>query len=89
MAERDEEYLASIAENVREQARIIATRLRRVADDIERAADNKDIYGIPSEVANVLAWGVANANTDGPARWLNEYHKAVEAIKKIEAEEWK
>lgn len=67
-----QKYRDTNIERIRQSARDVAARLRRVADDVERAGDMKDFTGIPSEVAHLVSWGVANAQADAPARWLRE-----------------
>lgn len=62
----------------------VAKRMRGLADDIERAVerarDNEGVtdgfratyLSLPAEVTNLVAWGVANAQIDSPARQLRE-----------------
>lgn len=61
---------------VRDAARKTAANLRRVADDIERAADNSDLDRLPYRVIHTLSWGVANAHPEDAAMQYAEYAKA-------------
>jgi hypothetical protein len=72
--EREFDYLAHQEDRVREASRNVAKQLRKVADDIDRAADG-NLENIPSEVVSLVLWGVANAQVDSPARQYSELQK--------------
>ncbi|KMV17628.1 hypothetical protein ACT17_15210 [Mycolicibacterium conceptionense] len=46
---------------VRTAARTTASELRRMADEIDRAADDPHVLDIPHQVGHIMAWGTANA----------------------------
>jgi hypothetical protein len=82
----DFNYLKGIESNVRDAARKSADHFRRLADELERLADHSDVNKIPERAVHAAMWGMANANLDGIAMWLNELRLAEDAIRKIDAE---
>jgi len=75
-AQNAQEWLES---RVRDAAHKTAARLRSVADDIDRDAEDPDLDRVPGRVVNTLVWGLANAHPDDAATQLAEYHKAERA----------
>lgn len=61
------------ASRVRDAVHRLADGLRRTAADLDRIGADSAIDKIPGDVAHTLAWGIANARTDGPAMWFREY----------------
>lgn len=49
-----------------------ASRLREVADELDRAANREAVEALPERVAHVVAWGIANARMDAPASALKD-----------------
>lgn len=57
---------------VRQSVSNTASRLREVADELDRAANREAVEALPERVAHVVAWGVANARLDMPASALRD-----------------
>ncbi len=89
MPESDRDY--SLREHqvsrVRAVTHKIADRLRRMAEDIDRIAEDEDLNRIPDDVATTIAWGMANADLGSPARQLRELSIHDEHIRKQEIAE--
>ncbi|MBS4102391.1 hypothetical protein [Tsukamurella paurometabola] len=69
-----------IEQHIRDNAVNIAVHLRRVADEIERDANNTDdVLDIPSRVTHTLNWGIANTNADSLSAWAADLVRAREA----------
>lgn len=82
-------------DRIYETSEFVASTLRRVADDIDRAVnraranegttDNfRAAYNdLPTEVVSLVAWGVANAHVESPARQLRELHLGRDSLRKV------
>lgn len=80
----EESYERFQINRIYETTSFVAKRLRVLADDIDRAVEkakkNEDdsslsrstYIDLPHELAQLLAWGIANAHVDSPARQLRE-----------------
>lgn len=71
-SEADREYVSRQEQNVRDATKRTAERFRRLADDLDLAAEREPVDNLPSEVAQLVATGIFNANIDGAARWYRD-----------------
>lgn len=60
---------------VRASVRYTASRIRRIAERLEEAAERVSVDDLSMEAVNIISWGIANAHIDGPARNLRDLHK--------------
>lgn len=50
-----------LEDRVRSATRSTASELRRMADELDRVADDPHVLDIPHRVGHIMAWGTANA----------------------------
>jgi len=74
MSTQDKQQLIDHWEaHIRELVQAQASKLRRLADDLDREAVHaRTVHGLVQTAMHTVAWGIANLNQDQMVSWLQQ-----------------